>query len=192
MFIQGWGGFSSVSECFCFEMWWKDSTIKRKFHTKKVKTPSEFRLLKPHTDFALAKFLYIFLHSMWAVDSATENLTLQIFRKGSLRPVWADEMITASRTVMYQYVGTWQLFQDKAQQKWLIPLGLFKDVLRCNSECLYFSSRLCELWQPCVVTGSHPVNEWFPDWYEEAEGAAEALKEWQQALLKVLRHCRLS
>lgn len=59
-------------------------------------------------------------------------------------------------------------------------------------ESLFFCFRLCELWQPRVITGSHPVNEWFPDWYEEAESAAEAFKEWQQALLKVLRHYRLS
>lgn len=44
--------------------------------------------------------------------------------------------------------------------------------------------RFCELRQPSVVPGSHPVHERVPDRSEEAEGAAEAFKDGQQTLLE--------
>ena len=43
--------------------------------------------------------------------------------------------------------------------------------------------RLCELRQPRVLPGRHPVDERLPDRHEASQGAAEAGQEWQQALL---------
>lgn len=47
--------------------------------------------------------------------------------------------------------------------------------------------RVCQLRQSGVGTGRHPGHERLPDRHEEAQGAAEALQEWQQTLLIVPR-----
>lgn len=50
----------------------------------------------------------------------------------------------------------------------------------------YFLFRVCELWHSHGCPGCHHLHEWFPDWHEASEGAAEATQEWQQALLNYL------
>lgn len=47
--------------------------------------------------------------------------------------------------------------------------------------------RLRELRQPRLIAGGHPVDERLPDRDEAAEGAAQALQERQQALLRAPR-----
>lgn len=65
-------------------------------------------------------------------------------------------------------------------------------VLCSHPQSLRVFFRFCELRQPGIGTGRHPVNERLPDRDEEAEGAAEALEERQQTLLKVSGGGRLS
>lgn len=43
--------------------------------------------------------------------------------------------------------------------------------------------RFCKLRQSCLRAGCHSVNERLPDRHEAAESTAQALQEWQQAIL---------
>lgn len=56
----------------------------------------------------------------------------------------------------------------------------------CEIEHFAPLCRLCELRQPGLVAGGHPVYERLSDRDEAAEGAAQALQERQQALLRAL------
>lgn len=71
--------------------------------------------------------------------------------------------------------------------RYLSIIMIYDDnILELKSEVDHFAApcRLCELRQPCLVPGGHPVDERLPDWNEAAEGAAQTLQERQQALLR--------